>query len=176
MPTYRGEIKLLCAPLSQWFVLDLCSSFPSLHGTSYQKADRLKLQRVFSGSAVLPVLKKSSWNSIRYADSYNFKWLKRVQRAKLVTSTYHFTVYQITESIENNRSESVLETLKVLASPGVRKAMLLSFILFFFQVMTGINAIMFYTVDVFIAAGSSMDEYEASMVVGAVQVVSMNRR
>ena len=56
-------------------------------------------------------------------------------------------------------------------SPVTRKAMLASFGMMFFQQASGVNAVIFYTVMIFKASGSSMAPDVASIVVALVQLV-----
>lgn len=55
-------------------------------------------------------------------------------------------------------------------SPVTRKAMVASFGMMFFQQASGVNAVIFYTVMIFKASGSSMAPDLASIVVALVQV------
>lgn len=57
-------------------------------------------------------------------------------------------------------------------APATRRAVCLVLGLMGFQQLCGINAIIFYTVDIFQAAGSSVSPWVATMVVGVVQVVA----
>ncbi|XP_003703873.2 facilitated trehalose transporter Tret1 [Megachile rotundata] len=59
----------------------------------------------------------------------------------------------------------------MLRSPVSRKAMLASFGMMFFQQASGVNAVIFYTVMIFEASGSSMAPEVASIVVAFVQLV-----
>ena len=54
---------------------------------------------------------------------------------------------------------------------SVFRPMSISMFLFTFQVISGIDPVLFYTVDIFASAGSTLDNYYASIIVGAVQVV-----
>jgi hypothetical protein len=56
-------------------------------------------------------------------------------------------------------------------SGGVLRPVSISLALFTFQVLSGIDPVLFYTVDIFQAAGSNLDEYYATIIIGAVQVV-----
>lgn len=60
--------------------------------------------------------------------------------------------------------------LDMFKSPSQRKAMLASFGMMFFQQASGVNAVIFYTVMIFEASGSSMPPTLASIVVAFVQV------
>ncbi|KOC68302.1 Facilitated trehalose transporter Tret1 [Habropoda laboriosa] len=55
--------------------------------------------------------------------------------------------------------------------PVTRKSMIASFGMMFFQQASGVNAVIFYTVTIFQAAGSSMAPEVASIVVSLVQLV-----
>lgn len=55
-------------------------------------------------------------------------------------------------------------------SPATRKAMLASFGAMFFQQMSGINAVIFYTTTIFEESGSSMPADVASIIIALVQV------
>lgn len=59
----------------------------------------------------------------------------------------------------------------MLRSPVSRKAMLASFGMMFFQQASGVNAVIFYTVTIFKASGSSMAPEVASILVALVQLV-----
>ena len=53
----------------------------------------------------------------------------------------------------------------------VIKPLLISLGLMLFQDFSGVNAVVFYTVNIFHAAGSTIDGYYATIIVGAVQFV-----
>lgn len=53
------------------------------------------------------------------------------------------------------------------------KAFYISCALVFFQQFSGINAVLFYMTDIFKAAGSSLDSAIATIIVGAVQVLTI---
>lgn len=55
---------------------------------------------------------------------------------------------------------------------ATQKAFLISFGLMFFQQFSGINAVIFYTGDIFSAAGSTLDSQDATVIVGVIQVVA----
>jgi SP family facilitated glucose transporter-like MFS transporter 8 len=52
-----------------------------------------------------------------------------------------------------------------------RAAITISLLLMFFQQFSGINAVIFYTNDIFKSAGSTLDESLCSIIVGVVQVI-----
>lgn len=64
----------------------------------------------------------------------------------------------------------------LIRNPAARKALLASLGSMFFQQLSGINAVIFYTVTIFKASGSSMPAEVASIIVAIVQVrLSMSR-
>nr|XP_033328585.1 facilitated trehalose transporter Tret1-like [Megalopta genalis] len=67
-----------------------------------------------------------------------------------------------------DRQTSFLDMLK---SPVERKAMIASFGMMFFQQASGVNAVIFYTVMIFEAAGSSLPPALSSILVALVQLV-----
>lgn len=76
---------------------------------------------------------------------------------------------EMQRAVEENAGKKT--TIKdMLQSPPTRKAMLASFGMMFFQQASGINAVIFYTVMIFEAAGSSLAPEVASIVVAFVQV------
>lgn len=59
----------------------------------------------------------------------------------------------------------------LLSNPTNRKGFTISIMLMFFQQFSGINAVIFFTVDIFKMAGSSLDPNYCSIIVGVVQVL-----
>lgn len=77
-------------------------------------------------------------------------------------------------AIQRQQAEttSQLQALRSIFTERVsRKAMLIGLGLMFFQQLSGINAVIFYTVTIFEAAGSTMSPVVATIIVGVVQVV-----
>ncbi|XP_019870659.1 facilitated trehalose transporter Tret1 isoform X1 [Aethina tumida] len=70
---------------------------------------------------------------------------------------------------EKNNKVSFMESLKTTAS---KKAILICFGLMFFQQLSGVNAFVFYTGNIFTTTGSSIDPSQATIYVGAVQLVA----
>ena len=58
-----------------------------------------------------------------------------------------------------------------LTTGSVAKSLGISLGVMLFQQTTGINAIVFYTTNIFQAVGSTIDERHATVIVGAVQLV-----
>lgn len=60
---------------------------------------------------------------------------------------------------------------KILTSGHLMKPLLITMALMFFQQSSGITAILFYSASVFQDAGSSLDRFLSSIIIGVVQVV-----
>jgi facilitated trehalose transporter len=60
---------------------------------------------------------------------------------------------------------------KILTNSYLMKPLLISMTLMFFQQFSGINAIVFYSASVFEDAGSSLDRFVSSIIIGLVQMV-----
>lgn len=71
-------------------------------------------------------------------------------------------------AIEANRA-GFWETLK---SKAAIKATLICFTLMFYQQLSGINAVMFYTQEIFTSAGASLASHWCVIIIGIVQVVA----
>lgn len=63
-----------------------------------------------------------------------------------------------------------LSIFDLVRAPATRRAMLVSLAGMFFQQMSGVNAVIFYTVDIFRESGSSIPASIASIIVALVQV------
>ncbi|XP_046384302.1 facilitated trehalose transporter Tret1-like isoform X2 [Ischnura elegans] len=73
----------------------------------------------------------------------------------------------------NSRCSSVsVSSLFDLFSPSNSRPLIISVGLMFFQQMSGINAVIFYTVSIFREAGTSLDENLCTIVVGVVNFMS----
>ncbi|XP_011702777.1 PREDICTED: facilitated trehalose transporter Tret1 isoform X2 [Wasmannia auropunctata] len=76
------------------------------------------------------------------------------------------------EVIEENRRSgaSFTESIKTKAA---KKGFVIAYGLMLFQQMSGVNAIIFYSSDIFAKAGTSIEANKATIIVGAVQVISV---
>lgn len=68
------------------------------------------------------------------------------------------------------RSGSFIDSIK---SPAAKKGFIIAYGLMLFQQMSGVNSIIFYSSSIFTKAGTSIAPNIASIIVGAVQVVSV---
>lgn len=77
--------------------------------------------------------------------------------------------------IEGTLKESLESTISISQTFRKKaniKAFIIAFALMFFQQFSGINAVILYTSDIFLAAGSNLDANTAAMIVGGFQVVA----
>ncbi|KAF0297007.1 Facilitated trehalose transporter Tret1 [Amphibalanus amphitrite] len=83
-----------------------------------------------------------------------------------VTSELNQMLQQLRESRENQAS------FRDLAKRENLRPFVLSMMLMLFQQLSGVNAVIFYTVDIFSDSGSSIDSDLATIIVGIVQMLS----
>ena len=74
--------------------------------------------------------------------------------------------------LEQNSKEKDVGLLKVFFSRPNLHPLLLSLVLHFLQNWSGVNVIVFKTVNVFETVGSSIDKYVCTAIVGGVQLVA----
>lgn len=61
---------------------------------------------------------------------------------------------------------------ELIKGPVIRPVSV-AFFIYFFQVVTGIDPVLFYTVDIFKSAQVNLDEYYSTIIIGVIQVVSV---
>jgi SP family facilitated glucose transporter-like MFS transporter 8 len=85
-----------------------------------------------------------------------------------------YNVWKELQELEKDISESTKDKASIrdlVSSGGTRKALIISLGLMVFQQLSGINAVIFYSVDIFDAAGSTLNPNVAAIIVAVVQVV-----
>ncbi|KAJ8911433.1 hypothetical protein NQ315_005966 [Exocentrus adspersus] len=80
-------------------------------------------------------------------------------------------IKEIKEALDQDASIKV-SFFQAATTTASKKALFICFGLMFFQQMSGINAVIFYTGDIFTAAGSSLAPSTATILVGVMQVVA----
>ncbi|XP_076657783.1 facilitated trehalose transporter Tret1 isoform X2 [Halictus rubicundus] len=99
----------------------------------------------------------------------------RKQDASVAMSVLRGDVYDASDEINemqravDDSADKNTSFLDMIKSPVDRKAMLASFGMMFFQQASGVNAVIFYTVMIFEASGSSMPPELSSILVALVQ-------
>ncbi|XP_072743513.1 facilitated trehalose transporter Tret1 isoform X2 [Anoplolepis gracilipes] len=76
------------------------------------------------------------------------------------------------EALEET-NQSGVSFADMIKSRAVKKGFIIAYGLMLFQQMSGVNSIIFYSSDIFSKAGSSLPPDEASIIVAAVQVISV---
>ncbi|XP_029679714.1 facilitated trehalose transporter Tret1 isoform X2 [Formica exsecta] len=76
------------------------------------------------------------------------------------------------EALEKTNQSGVSFAV-MIKSRAVKKGLVIAYGLMLFQQMSGVNSIIFYSSDIFTKAGSSLPPANASIIVGAVQVISV---
>lgn len=89
---------------------------------------------------------------------------------------FYSGTYEPTEEIADLEMEETLrKSLNIreaMKKKSSKKAMLISFGLMFFQQVSGINAVIFYTMTIFKAANTGIKPELATIIIGALQVVA----
>ncbi|KAJ2949898.1 hypothetical protein O0L34_g11217 [Tuta absoluta] len=118
---------------------------------------------------LLPLPESPTWLEGRGGDSTSaIKWLHLSARATAV-------VKDDDEEKKEKTEEQALPSLftrKVFFSSVVIKPLVVGFALLFFQQFSGIDAVIFFTVEIFQSAGSKLDAMTATIIVGLVQLLS----
>jgi Na+/melibiose symporter-like transporter len=81
---------------------------------------------------------------------------------------------EIAELQNDNEEQKAnnLSAIEALTRPTSVRGLIICFGLMFFQQVSGINAVIFYTTDIFEAAGTGIDPEIATIIVGVMQVVA----
>ncbi|XP_061730129.1 facilitated trehalose transporter Tret1-like [Cydia pomonella] len=118
---------------------------------------------------LLPLPESPVWLESRGLDSTAAKkWLHLSSRATAVVKD------DVPEKSGAEAPESAppsLFTREVFFSSSVIKPLIVGFSLLFFQQFSGIDAVIFFTVEIFQSAGSTLNPMMATIIVGVVQLV-----
>lgn len=99
--------------------------------------------------------------------------LEQAEKALKRLRGQDFDVSDELKSIEdkvNAEKELKTEYMKNLKKPNCKKAFIICMALMFYQQLSGINAVMFYTSFIFASAGSTIEPHISSIIIGIVQV------
>ncbi|XP_048480687.1 facilitated trehalose transporter Tret1 isoform X2 [Plutella xylostella] len=119
--------------------------------------------------ALLPLPESPVWLEAQGLDAAAaVKWLQLTPRA---TAAVKEEVDEKQQMEEPAPTDSVFSR-KVLCSSVVYKPLIIGFSLLFFQQFSGIDAVIFFTVEIFESAGSTLDPMTATILVGVVQLLS----
>lgn len=108
------------------------------------------------------------------------RWLiakKRREEAKKAITFLQGTFFDADAELEvlereaNNQPKGGVN-LKEFIKPWIYKPFILSILLMFFQQFSGVNAVLFYTVDIFEAAKVQLNAFTCTIIVASVQVLA----
>ncbi|CAF4848849.1 unnamed protein product [Pieris macdunnoughi] len=108
-------------------------------------------------------------------NEYAMKWL---HLSKHAVAAVNGETQEPVKSISGNSLKPVEEppkslfTREVFFSPSVTKPLIIGFALLFLQQFSGIDTIIYFTVEIFQNAGSTLNPMTATIIVGAVQLFS----
>jgi SP family facilitated glucose transporter-like MFS transporter 8 len=127
-------------------------------------------------SGIIPAVFFITFSRVPESPTYLMK-KHRNEDAKKSLQYYRGPSYNISKELQDldkDISESTQAKVSIrdlISSKGTRRALIIALGLMIFQQLSGVNAVIFYTGDIFTAAGSTMDPKIATIIVGVVQVV-----
>lgn len=68
-----------------------------------------------------------------------------------------------------------LDGLRSLAVPWIILPVFIGFSIYTFQVISGLDPVLIYTVDIFHMAGADLDEYLSTIIIGTLQTVRLTK-
>ncbi|XP_025016625.1 facilitated trehalose transporter Tret1-like [Tetranychus urticae] len=103
-------------------------------------------------------------------------WLSLKGRHEAAMIAYVFFRQTPPESapiiVKENQSDNCLDSFSSFRSPSIYKPFLLVLFIMFGQQFSGINAVLFYTVDIFHSSGSTINDNLATIIIGVIQVIA----
>jgi MFS transporter, sugar porter (SP) family len=127
-------------------------------------------------SGIVPVVFFLTFLRVPESPTYLMK-KHRTENAKKSLQYYRGPSHNIWKELQDlNKDISEATQAKVsmrdlISSKGTRRALVIALGIMIFQQLSGVNAVIFYSGDIFKAAGSTLDPKIASIIVGVVQVV-----
>lgn len=127
-------------------------------------------------SGIIPVVFFVTFSRVPESPTYLVK-KHRTEDAMKALQYYRGSSYNILKELQDldkDISESTQTKVSIrdlITSKGTRRALIIALGLMIFQQLSGINAVIFYSGDIFNAAGSTLDPKLATIIVGVVQVV-----
>lgn len=127
-------------------------------------------------SGIIPLVFFITFSQVPESPTYLVK-KHRTDYAQKALQYYRGSSYNIwkeLQDLDKDISESTQTKVSIrdlITSKGPRRALIIALGLMIFQQLSGINAVIFYSGDIFKAAGSTLDPKVATIIVGVVQVV-----
>ncbi|XP_032515113.2 facilitated trehalose transporter Tret1-like [Danaus plexippus] len=121
---------------------------------------------------LLPLPESPVWLKSRGLDNtLAVKWLHLSQHAIATVDNKEDIVQTVSKGEKEDEPKSLF-TRNVFLSSCVMKPLVIGFSLLFFQQFSGIDTIIFFTVEIFESAGSTLNAMTATIIVGVVQLFS----
>lgn len=100
----------------------------------------------------------------------------KMEKAEEIFQRLRGKDYDCSEEMENMKKQAAEKFTfemfkKCMKTKQAKKANLICFSLMFYQQLSGINAVMFYSKDIFKDAGSTLPDYWCVIIIGIVQVI-----
>ncbi|CAG7828155.1 unnamed protein product [Allacma fusca] len=96
----------------------------------------------------------------------SLRWLRGASSSQVVEEEF----LAIQRSVDDSKLNSA--SLKDFTHPSILKPTLICMALMLFQQLSGVNAVIFYTTDIFTDAGSSLAPSMCTVIIGTVQVLA----
>ncbi|CAO1381672.1 unnamed protein product [Diamesa serratosioi] len=171
-PVYTGEIaqKNIRGALGSFFqllvtigilVAYVLGSYLSAKKTSFICG----IFPIFFGIGMLFCPESPTYLIMKGKKEKAIKSLKRFHGIDVVTE-------EIADLVKDEEVRKTLNFREAMKKKSSKKAMLISFGLMFFQQVSGINAVIFYTMTIFKGSNTDLKPETATIIVGALQVVA----
>jgi len=127
-------------------------------------------------SGIIPVVFFITFLRVPESPTYLVK-KHRTEDARKALQYYRGSSYNISKELQDldkdicESTQTKVSIRDLITSRGTRRALIIALGLMIFQQLSGINAVIFYSGDIFNAAGSTLDPKVATIIVGVVQVV-----
>jgi len=127
-------------------------------------------------SGIIPVVFFVTFLQVPESPTYLMK-KHRNEDAQKALQYYRGSSYNIWKELQDldkdisETAQTKVSIRDLTSSKGTRRALIIALGLMIFQQLSGINAVIFYSGDIFKAAGSTLDPKVSTIIVGVVQVV-----
>ena len=173
IPMYIGEIAENSVRGSLGTLFQLMLTVGILYTYIFGAACNYTWLAILSG--IIPIAFAASFWKMPESPAYLMKKY-RTDDARKSLQFFRGPQYNVTREMQdmendiNNSAEEKVSMKDLISDPGTRKALIVSLGLMVFQQLSGVNAVIFYTVTIFEAAGSTLDPNVATIIVGVVQI------
>ena len=173
VPMYIGEIAEKSVRGSLGSLFQLMLTIGILYTYVFGAVGNYTWLAILSG--IIPIAFALTFWRMPESPSYLMKKY-RTDEARTSLQFFRGPFYNVRkemQDMEEDINKSTQEDVSIkdlISDPGTRKALIISLGLMIFQQLSGVNAVIFYTVKIFEAAGSTLDPNIAAIIVGVVQI------